>query len=365
MNLSLGIVGLPNVGKSTLFNALTNQAIPAENYPFCTIDPNVGVIAVADTRFDNLVRITNPEKISPAIIEFVDIAGIVKGAHKGEGLGNAFLANIRNVNAVIEVIRVFPDKNVTHVHDSIDPKYDKEVIESELILKDLETVENAINKISREARTDKEKQKQLTELEKIKSILEKGKLANSYITDETNKELIAIRKSLFLLTDKPFIYLVNGDWLNIDTNLAPELRKELNIEPDHPVLPMNISLEYELSTLGEQDREELMKEVGMNFRGLEELTRIGYRLLSLISFFTVGPEEVKAWTIRKGITAPQAAGVIHTDFEKKFIAAEVVKVNDYLRNPNWHMLKEEGKIKLEGRDYIVQDGDVIIFRHGA
>jgi len=365
MNLSLGIVGLPNVGKSTLFNALTNQAIPAENYPFCTIDPNVGVIAVADPRFDNLVRITNPEKISPAIIEFVDIAGIVKGAHKGEGLGNAFLANIRNVNAVIEVIRVFPDKNVTHVHDSIDPKYDKEVIESELILKDLETVENAINKISREARTDKEKQKQLTELEKIKSVLEKGKLANSYITDETNKELIAIRKSLFLLTDKPFIYLVNGDWLNIDTNLAPELRKELNIETDHPVLPMNISLEYELSTLGEQDREELMKEVGMNFRGLEELTRIGYRLLSLISFFTVGPEEVKAWTIRKGITAPQAAGVIHTDFEKKFIAAEVVKVNDYLRNPNWHMLKEEGKIKLEGRDYIVQDGDVIIFRHGA
>lgn len=365
MNLSLGIVGLPNVGKSTLFNALTNQAIPAENYPFCTIDPNVGVIAVADPRFDNLLRITNPEKISPAIVEFVDIAGIVKGAHKGEGLGNAFLANIRNANAVIEVIRVFPDKNVTHVHDSIDPKYDKEVIESELILKDLETVENAINKISREARTDKEKQKQLTELEKIKSVLEKGKLANSYITDKTNKDLLIMRKSLFLLTDKPFIYLLNGDWLNIDTNLAPELRKELNIEPDHPVLPMNISLEYELSTLGEQDREELMKEVGMNFRGLEELTRIGYRLLSLISFFTVGPEEVKAWTIRKGITAPQAAGVIHTDFEKKFIAAEVVKVNDYLRNPNWHMLKEEGKIKLEGRDYIVQDGDVIIFRHGA
>lgn len=365
MNLSLGIVGLPNVGKSTLFNALTNQKVPAENYPFCTIDPNVGVVAVSDSRFDSLVNTANPEKISPAIIEFVDIAGIVKGAHEGEGLGNAFLANIRNVNAVIMVIRVFTDKNVTHVHDNINPKFDKEVIESELILKDLDTVDARLSKMEKEARSDSTKSKYLDELKKIKSVLEKGLLANTHKADEKNKDIVAMRRELCLLTDKPFIYLVNGDWINIDVSLASKLRKELDIDEEHPLLPINISLEYELTTMGVEEREELMKDMGMNFRGLEELTRIGYRLLDLISFFTVGPEEVKAWTIRRGSSAPQAGGAIHTDFEKKFISAEVAKVDDYLNNPNWHLLKEEGKVKLEGKDYIVQDGDVMIFRHGA
>jgi GTP-binding protein YchF len=365
MNLSLGIVGLPNVGKSTLFNALTNQKVPAENYPFCTIDPNVGVVAVSDSRFDNLVNSANPEKISPAIIEFVDIAGIVKGAHEGEGLGNAFLANIRNVNAVIMVIRVFIDKKVTHVHDDINPKFDKEVIESELILKDLDTVDARLSKMEREAKSDNTKTKYLDELKKLKSILEKGMLANTHKLDEKNKDILAMRKELCLLTDKPFIYLVNGDWINIDVSLATKLRKELNIDEEHPLLPINISLEYELTTMGQEERNELMKDLGMNFRGLEELTRIGYRLLDLISFFTVGPEEVKAWTIKRGSSAPQAGGAIHTDFEKKFISAEVVKVDDYLNNPVWHLLKEDGKVRLEGRDYIVQDGDVIIFRHGA
>lgn len=365
MNLSLGIVGLPNVGKSTLFNALTKQAVPAENYPFCTIDPNVGVVAVADSRFDGLVNAANPEKITPAVVEFVDIAGIVKGAHKGEGLGNAFLANIRNVSAVVEVIRIFSDKNVTHVHQEINPQYDREVIESELILKDLETIETRIKKIEKEARTDHGKALQLQELKALKDTLEAGRLANQHLTNENNKDLQEMRRELFLLTDKPFIYLVNGDWLNIDTSLAGELRETLQVDPQFPLLPINISLEYELSSLGEQERAELMEEIGMSFRGLDELTRIGYRLLDLISFFTVGPEEVKAWTIKKGSTAPQAAGSIHTDFEKKFITAEITKVNDYLANPNWSLLREKGKVKLEGRDYVVEDGDVIVFKHGA
>ncbi len=365
MNLSLGIVGLPNVGKSTLFNALTRQAVPAENYPFCTIDPNVGVVAVADSRFDGLVSAVNPEKITPAVVEFVDIAGIVKGAHKGEGLGNAFLANIRNVNAVVEVIRVFSNKNITHVHENINPRYDREVIESELILKDLETIENRIKKIEKEARTDSAKATQLEELNNIKKTLEEGKLANQYKTKASNKDLAEMRKELFLLTDKPFIYLVNGDWLSIEPNFAGELRQSLGIDENSPILPINISLEYELTTLSNDEREELMSEVGMTFRGLDELTRIGYRLLELISFFTAGPEEVKAWTIKKGSTAPQAAGAIHTDFEKKFITAEVSKVNDFIANPNWGVLREKGKVSLEGRDYVVQDGDVIVFKHGA
>lgn len=365
MNLSLGIVGLPNVGKSTLFNALTKQSVPAENYPFCTIDPNVGIVAVSDARFESLVQSANPAKVTPAVVEFVDIAGIVKGAHAGEGLGNAFLAHIRNVNVVIEVIRVFPDKSVTHVHEKINPLYDKEVIESELILKDLETIESRYTKLRKEAKSDKSKEKFVKELDEIKKSLEQGKLANSYQTDPTQKDLLESRKELFLLTDKQFIYLVNGDWLNVGTDLAGKLRKELGIDERFPILPINIALEYELCMMNLEEKENFMSELGMTFSGLEELTRIGYRLLDLISFFTVGPEEVKAWTIKRGTNAPQAAGVIHTDFEKKFITAEVANINDYLENPDWPALKEKGKVALEGRDYIVKDGDVIIFRHGA
>lgn len=363
--LAVGIVGLPNVGKSTLFNALTRQAVPAENYPFCTIDPNVGVVAVVDARFNSLVDIIQPEKITPAVVEFVDIAGIVKGAHEGEGLGNAFLSHIRNVNVVVEVIRVFSDKNITHVHSKIDPRYDMEVIESELILKDLDTIEKRIGNTAKEARVNKDKDVELEELKNIKEALEKGLLASQYQTLATKKELFEMRRELFLLTDKPFIYLVNGDWLNIEIDLAAKLRQELSIDLKFPLLPINISLEYELSMLGEQERQDLMNEIGMSFSGLEELTRMSYRLLDLVSFFTVGPEEVKAWTIKRGMTASQAAGVIHTDFEKNFITAEVVKVNDYLDNPSWTILKEKGKVSLEGRDYVVEDGDIMLFKHGA
>lgn len=365
MNLSLGIVGLPNVGKSTLFNALTKQSVPAENYPFCTIDPNVGIVPVADSRFDELSEAVNPEKVTPAVVEFVDIAGIVRGAHKGEGLGNAFLANIRSVHAVVEVIRVFSDKNVTHVSEKIDPKDDKEVIEAELILKDLETVGSRIAKIEKEAKRDEKKMLELQELQAISETLDLGHLANKHITNEKNQDLINMRKQLFLLTDKPFIYLVNGDWLTIDNELVKRLREEIVIPEEYPVLPINASLEYELATMSLADREEMMKEIGIETTGLDELTRIGYRLLDLMSYFTAGVEEVRAWTVKKDSTAPQAAGQIHSDFEKKFINCEMAKVNDFISMPSWSKLREAGKVRQEGKEYIVQDGDVLLFKHGA
>lgn len=364
MNLSIGIVGLPNVGKSTLFNALTKQSVPAENYPFCTIDPNVGIVAVSDSRFDQLVEAVQPEKRTPAVVEFVDIAGIVKGAHKGEGLGNAFLANIRSVDAVVEVIRSFSDKAVTHVNENINPKADREIIDAELILKDLETVENKIVKIEKEAKRDELRAKEFEELLRIKSQLEQGKLANTYQTED-NKQLKKMRKELFLLTDKPFIYLVNGDWLNIDAELVVTLREELDLPDDYTILPINASLEYELANLPQGERAVLMNEIGLEVTGLEELTKLSYRILDLMSFFTAGPEEVRAWTVERGSTAPQAAGQIHTDFEDKFIACEMAKVDDFINNPSWSRLREAGKVRQEGREYIVHDGDVLLFKHGA
>ncbi|MCA9383315.1 redox-regulated ATPase YchF [Candidatus Dojkabacteria bacterium] len=365
MNLSLGIVGLPNVGKSTLFNTLTSNNIPAENYPFCTIDPNVGVVPVADNRINEIAKIVNPQDVVPAVVEFYDIAGIVKGAHKGEGLGNAFLANIRNVSAIVHVIRAFENDDITHVEERIDPAGDKEIIEMELILKDLESLNNQKNKLSKELRGDSKKQKFMDLLNKLIEHLENENLAISLELNTTDQDLIRFRRELFLLTDKKIIYLINGDWYKIDEQLIKDLRKKINIPDIYPVLPMNIKQEYEISQLDPAEQDEFRNELGLEFNGIADLTRASYSLLDLISFFTAGEKEVKAWTIKNGSTAPEAAGTIHTDFQTKFITSEVVAYNDFINCDGWHGVKDAGKVRLEGKEYIVKDGDVMLFKHGA
>lgn len=365
MNISLGIVGLPNVGKSTLFNALTKSSIPAENYPFCTIDPNVGVVPVSDSRLDQISEIINPQKTVPAVVEFYDIAGLVRGAHKGEGLGNAFLANIRSTQAIVHVIRSFESKDITHVDNKIDPSSDRETIETELILKDMDTIEKQELKLRKELRTSKAAEKKAELLINLKEALGDGKLAITVSNDKLDNDIVEFRKSLFLLTDKKVIYLVNGDWFEVDDDLTDRLREELDIDPQFLVLPINVKQEYEISQLEDNEKEEFKKELGIEFSGLEQLTRMSYQLLDLISFFTAGEQEVKAWTIKKGSTAPQAAGAIHTDFQEKFITAEVVSNDDFINNNGWLGSKEAGKMRLEGKGYITKDGDVMMFRHGA
>lgn len=364
MNLSLGIVGLPNVGKSTLFNTLTNIRVPAENYPFCTIEPNIGVVEVPDSRIEVLADIVNTKKKIFPVIEFVDIAGLVKGAHQGEGLGNQFLANIRNTDAIVHIIRAFKSDSIIHVENRIDPLLDKEIVETELILKDLESIEQKINRVAEEARRDKKKQKFLDLLNQIKQTLEKGQLANM-ISNEDDVELKRFRKELFLITDKPILYLLNIDELTFDSDkLIKEYQEKLKLS-DSLIIPMNIKQENELSLLSEIERDEVESELGLKFDALNVLIKSSYQLLSLITFFTAGEQEVRGWTIGTNFTAPMAAGTIHTDFESKFIAAEVVKYADFINNQGWLGARNVGKARIEGRDYIFKDGDVALFRHGA
>lgn len=362
MKLSLGIVGLPNVGKSTLFNALTKQEIAAENYPFCTIDPNVGVVPVADPRLQKLSDLINPEKTTPAVIEFWDIAGLVKGASQGEGLGNQFLANIRSVSAIVHVVRSFVNDNIHHVENNIDPKRDIELINIELIFKDLETVQKKTGELEGKARADHAYKAQLEMLQQLKKHLEAGELAKDFVIDSEEKDLQELFNSMFLLTAKPTIYLVNSPESQIEQNVKQV--QEL-VGDKAKVVGMDIKLEAELAGLEPEEQAEYLQELGLEEPALNKLTREAYALLGLQSFFTAGEQEVRAWTIPQGATAPEAAGAIHGDFQKKFITAEVVPYAEFIDAGGWSQAKEEGKIKLAGKDYTVQDGEVIMFKHNA
>ena len=350
MSLSVGIVGLPNVGKSTLFNALTkSKQADAQNYPFCTIEPNVGIVEVPDERLQQLTKISKSQKTIPTVIEFVDIAGLVKGASEGEGLGNKFLSHIREVDAIVQVVRAFNDNNITHVHDKIDPIDDSEVIGLELILSDMQTVSKRLENTKKQAKGAalKERQKELDLLEKVFKQLEAGKLANQLDYDEDEDKIL---KELHLLSMKPMLYIVNVD----EGGSSEGINLSNKIE-------ICAKLEAELAELDEQEAKEYLKTLGINETGLDRLIKASYKLLDLVTFFTSGEPETRAWTVKKNTPAPMAAGVIHTDFIKGFIKADVAKWQDFVESNGWSKIKETGKLRLEGKDYLVQDGDVCYF----
>ena len=364
MSLQCGIVGLPNVGKSTLFNCLSSAKAQAANFPFCTIEPNVGVITVPDERLNKLAELVHPGRIVPATVEIVDIAGLVKGASKGEGLGNKFLANIRETDAIIHVLRCFDDGNVVHVDGSVDPVRDKEIIDTELQLKDLETIETRLPKVQKMAQTggDKDAKVQYAVMSQIKEALEQGRSART-VKFETPDELAAV-KDLFLLTSKPILYVCNVDEASAKTGNAyvEQVRKAVADE-EAEVLVISAKIESEISELETyEERQMFLDELGLEESGVNRLIHAAYALLNLQTYITAGPMEVKAWTFRKGMKAPQCAGIIHTDFEKGFIRAEVIKYDDYIQYGSEPAIKEAGKLGVEGKDYVVQDGDIMHFR---
>jgi GTP-binding protein YchF len=361
MSLKCGIVGLPNVGKSTLFNALTKAGIAAENYPFCTIEPNVGIVEVPDARLAELAAIAKPQKVIPAAVEFVDIAGLVAGASKGEGLGNQFLANIRETDAIAHVVRCFEDPNVVHVAGKIDPVGDVETINTELALADLMAVDKQIAKVEKAARAggDKEAQRVFAVLTKVRAALNEAQPARSV---ELNEEERALLKPFFLLTMKPTLYVANVAEHGFEGNPLLERLRALASEEHAPVVAISAALESQIADLEPDDKAIFLADMGMTEPGLERLIRAAYGLLGLHTYFTAGPKEVRAWTIPHGATAAQAAGVIHTDFERGFIRAEVIGYADYVANRGEQGATGAGRMRLEGKDYVVRDGDVMHFR---